>query len=141
MIYAEFRKIRDQVRAEVEAKTQGRCWYCGIVLTRPGGQLPTESTIDHLCAVSTGSSDDLDNYVPACRGCNCRKRHLSLDAYRMFLMQKHPAACTQRLLQEALKTYSTPHDGTIQAAIGWLAEQVPPVVFWGEQHHPEEGQR
>lgn len=56
------------VKAEVWAKTDGCCWYCGKQ-TNPF----RDFTVDHVHPVSLGGSDDVDNLVPACRSCNCSK--------------------------------------------------------------------
>jgi hypothetical protein len=40
------------------------CWYCGTTTT------PETRTIEHLLAVSSGGSDDLDNLCLACALCN-----------------------------------------------------------------------
>lgn len=44
----------------------GCCFYCGAT-----GKL----TVDHVVPLARGGSNSIDNIVPACSRCNCRKRH------------------------------------------------------------------
>lgn len=55
----------------------GRCWYCGELT-------PEAITRDHKVPLSRGGSNERENLVPACDGCNRRKG--SLLAY-VFLNQ------------------------------------------------------
>lgn len=61
-----------EVRAAVFSKNRGLCWYCRCELTLEPRQ-PNSFTVDHVIAFSQGGSDDIENLVPACRTCNCRK--------------------------------------------------------------------
>ena len=47
------------------------CCYCGDVANE----------VDHVVPKVKGGSDDLDNLVAACRGCNIRKKDLSYDVF------------------------------------------------------------
>ena len=49
---------------------RGICHYCGN--TFPPGEL----TMDHLVPVTRGGKSTPGNVVPACRGCNSRKKYL-----------------------------------------------------------------
>lgn len=66
-----------EVRAEVWAKTNGRCWYCGDE-TNPFGDF----RVDHVHPVAAGGSDDLTNLVPSCHSCNAKKHALPMQVFR-----------------------------------------------------------
>ena len=73
------RRISPYLRKKVLMKSDGHCWYCGIVLNTNTYQ------IDHIHPVCKGGTNDLDNLAPACRRCNRLKRQLSLTTFRYFL--------------------------------------------------------
>ncbi len=49
---------------------RGLCHYCGATFP------PDELTMDHLVPVARGGKSTAGNVVPACRGCNSRKKYL-----------------------------------------------------------------
>ena len=49
---------------------RGICHYCGETFP------PDELTMDHLVPVARGGKSTPGNVVPACRGCNSRKKYL-----------------------------------------------------------------
>lgn len=49
---------------------RGRCHYCG------GTFSPSELTMDHLVPIIRGGKSTRGNVVPACKGCNSRKKYL-----------------------------------------------------------------
>ena len=57
-----------KTKALVWDKTGGRCHYCGNALNPF-----SDFTIDHIIPVARDGSDELENLIPACRLCNCRK--------------------------------------------------------------------
>lgn len=64
-------------RDAVWAKTDGRCWYCGIQ-TSPF----TTFCVDHVVPISSGGKNTLPNLVPSCRTCNGSKGALALELFR-----------------------------------------------------------
>lgn len=54
-------------RANIYAKSGGRCRYCGRELQ------PEEMTIDHIHPKSKGGKDHPKNLTAACNQCNGRK--------------------------------------------------------------------
>lgn len=76
------KRTKEEVRLAVQAKTNGRCWYCG--------QIDKERSmhIDHVKAFSRGGSDDINNLVWACRECNMGKRAHSLKWFRKNFKHK-----------------------------------------------------
>lgn len=70
-------------RAQVWAKTNGQCWYCGKLMN------PWEDfTIDHMDPRKQGGGDELSNLVPCCKRCNSRKHAKTVEEYRAYLQEK-----------------------------------------------------
>lgn len=59
---------------EMKARWGHRCAYCG----RPDGEGPARLCIEHTMPRSRGGEDEVENIVPACRGCNNSKGDLTL---------------------------------------------------------------
>jgi 5-methylcytosine-specific restriction endonuclease McrA len=72
----EVRRERDKARELRRSRwwsnrlNRGICHYCG------GTFPPDELTMDHLVPVTRGGKSTPGNVVPACRGCNSRKKYL-----------------------------------------------------------------
>ena len=86
-------KSRMGMRRLVHAKTGGRCFYCGIhvrcaVEPLPRDWLPVRGTLtmvpEHAVPISRDGTDDLENLVPSCGGCNAAKGALTLDEFRLL---------------------------------------------------------
>lgn len=56
-------------RCEVFAKSEGRCHYCGEVLTLDG-----RWHVEHMMPRALGGADEIGNLVAACAPCNLAKR-------------------------------------------------------------------
>jgi hypothetical protein len=70
-------------RAEVWAKTNGHCWYCGKLMN------PFDDfTIDHMDSQKNGGTDELPNLIPACHACNSRKHKKGVEEFRAYLLKK-----------------------------------------------------
>lgn len=54
------------------------CTWCGCAIstTLPVGH-PQKATADHVTPRAMGGTHDLDNLVPACFMCNCRRQNRS----------------------------------------------------------------
>lgn len=61
--------ISSETKAQVRARANFACEYCGISETDAGGEL----TIDHFQPQSFNGSDDVENLVYACFRCNLYK--------------------------------------------------------------------
>ena len=71
------RALTQAERRMVYAKTVGHCAYCGTEIPYKAMQA------DHVNPISgPESSNDLENFLPACRSCNHYKSTLSLDSFR-----------------------------------------------------------
>lgn len=66
------KKYANGLRAEVFAKTGGRCYYCAINLQLYPGK-DTSFTIDHYYPVDVGGTNHYYNLVPSCHACNNEK--------------------------------------------------------------------
>ena len=68
-------------RKMVEEKTGGKCFYCGIKLTKiyffdeRGNVVSTHHNwhVDHVKPLSKGGTYDIENLVPSCPTCNMKK--------------------------------------------------------------------
>lgn len=70
--------IPRELRASIWAKSQGRCYFCGVQ-TNPYDTF----AIDHLVPVADGGTNDPKNLVPSCKACNGAKGAMSLTSFRM----------------------------------------------------------
>jgi 5-methylcytosine-specific restriction endonuclease McrA len=70
-------KLTKQARAEVMAKTGGRCAYCGCQSMR--------MQVDHVKALCAGGTDTLDNMMPACGSCNNYKLNCDVEGLRRMV--------------------------------------------------------
>lgn len=75
--------INGNRRLKVYLKTKGHCWYCGSEVSMDAGS--SQFTVDHVEPTNRGGSDDIDNLVPSCRGCNASKGDRSYEAFRTRL--------------------------------------------------------
>ncbi len=79
-VYAELKRMRNELRKEILTETGGHCIYCDRHAA------VCELTVDHLKASSRGGMDAYHNLAPACTECNRDKADASLD-----LNMVHPA--------------------------------------------------
>lgn len=76
------RKISQNKKAEVFAKTNGHCAYCGIDLSS------VIFSIDHIHPVIKGGSNDTANLVACCLSCNASKGKRDIEDYRLYASAK-----------------------------------------------------
>ena len=72
--------------AAIKKRDHDRCRYCGSQVRWGNQRGPAGATYDHVKPVIKGGKNTLDNVVIACRGCNSRKRHLTLREAGMRLL-------------------------------------------------------
>ncbi len=70
---------RQQLRALVYAKCDGRCGYCGIEVTY------REMQMDHMHPRVAGGLDHIDNLMSSCRQCNNYKLFYTLEQFRKMI--------------------------------------------------------
>ena len=75
--------MQTEIRAQVWAKTNGQCWYCGKLMN-PWNDF----TVDHMDPRKNGGGDELANLGPACQRCNSRKNAKNVEEYRGYLVNK-----------------------------------------------------
>lgn len=85
----------------IHSKTNGHCWYCGVVLQPLG-----DWEIEHQTPKAKGGNDELFNLVPACRSCNMRKGCRTVEEYRHALIAKLEGKISEAYeLSEELESY------------------------------------
>ena len=78
---SELRYSSGRIRS-IRAKSDDRCWYCGIVLTQ------TTITIDHVVPSKLGGPNTVENMVACCMACNAAKGQNSVEAFRRVRSRK-----------------------------------------------------
>lgn len=68
----------DLVKA-IRARDGDRCRYCGCQVRWGNQRGPSGATYDHVVPIVAGGANTINNVVIACRGCNSRKKHLTLE--------------------------------------------------------------
>lgn len=104
--YKRFSDLPMRDQRAVLAKTRRQCWYCGVELLYPHDLpeppdgvdwsdpayfasvehlFPFMAEISHLQPRSKGGQTTVGNLVPACHGCNLRKRSRTVEEFRAYL--------------------------------------------------------
>jgi len=111
--------IRQMVAPAVKAKTNGKCYYCGV-------NLDGVFDVEHLVPQARGGTHALRNLVPSCKPCNSEKGAKSLEDWRDY---KH--------MLIACRDFRLPSFNARQ--VSWLRSQgfepyesVPKPTFWFE---------
>jgi 5-methylcytosine-specific restriction endonuclease McrA len=89
---------REKEKARELRKTQwwknrvakGICHYCG------GTFSPAELTMDHLVPIVRGGKSSRGNVVPACKGCNSKKKYMLPLEWEEYLKSMANAECAMR---------------------------------------------
>ena len=71
----------------IKKRDQDRCRYCGSMVRWGNQRGPEGATYDHVKPVIKGGKNTSENVVIACRGCNSRKKHLTLKEAGMRLLK------------------------------------------------------
>lgn len=74
----EHRLSREQ-RKQVLDKTDSRCHICGIELDITGFEC------DHIKSFTSGGTNDINNFLPACRTCNNYRWHYLPEEFQWIL--------------------------------------------------------
>lgn len=85
------RSIPKSLRLKVYEKCGGHCAYCGCKLEFK------ELQVNHIKPLRVGGTNELDNYLPACRSCNHYKSTLDLEQFRSYL-----STCSARLVRDCV---------------------------------------
>lgn len=105
--------MRDtQLVAAIKRRDKDRCRYCGCQVRWGNQRGPSGATYDHVKPVIKGGTNTVENVVIACRGCNSRKRHLTLKEAGMRLLK--PGSMGAPAVEEApSSSRSTPGSGRV----------------------------
>ncbi|MFL6211911.1 MAG: HNH endonuclease [Pyrinomonadaceae bacterium] len=106
-------------KADIWAKTGGRCYYCGLVL-----EYKLSFCVDHIIPQIGGGGDNIENVVPACRNCNSSKGTKSLEQFRFHRRM-------QKFQQQNGVRFTFPQVEYLKR-IG-VKLDIPEHVFWFEQ--------
>lgn len=80
--------MRDtQLVTAIKKRDKDRCRYCGCQVRWGNQRGPSGATYDHVRPIIAGGKNTIENVVIACRGCNSRKRHLTLREAGMRLLR------------------------------------------------------
>lgn len=72
--------MSSRTKSVIYYKTNGHCAYCGEWLD------PFSSwTVDHVIPKASGGTDDIDNLVAACKPCNCAKKDMSDEEFKVYM--------------------------------------------------------
>lgn len=104
-----------KIRAQVHAKYDGRCAYCGVEISQKGMQ------VDHFKPRYHGGTDDLENLYPACHGCNNYKLTFSIEELRQQIAMQPERAAQKSVNYRLALRY------------GLIQETGAPVVFYFER--------
>jgi len=74
-------KMSKEKRKQIEAKTDGRCAYCGDIYRFDG-----EHQVDHMIPRIQGGSSKVKNLVLACRKCNNLKKGRTVEQFRYYII-------------------------------------------------------
>lgn len=116
------------VRLQVFEKCGGHCGYCGNAIELK------QMHVDHIQPKQRGwsedaaakinlvkGSDDIENFMPACKRCNLWKKTFSIETFRKEIQMQH-----ERLLRDSAGYRLASDFGVIQA-------ETKPIVFYFEQ--------
>lgn len=107
--------IPKKVRLQIHEKYNGHCAYCGCDLEYK------EMQVDHMESLYWhGGSDNISNYMPACRMCNFYKSTMTLDKFREQLQ-----TITDRLENEFIYRLAKKY--------GMVMESKKPIQFYFEK--------
>lgn len=107
--------IPKKIRQKVYEKYDGHCSYCGCKMDYK------EMQVDHVEALYWyGGSDDISNYMPACRMCNFYKSTMTLEKFRERLQ-----TITDRLEKEFIYRLAKNY--------GIIIENQKSIVFYFEK--------
>lgn len=110
-------------REDVLKKSDGHCWYCGIVLGKVWH-------IDHIKPIYRGNyfvtkdirgDDHFDNLVPSCSVCNLRKGVLSVESFR------------DEIKSQVARCRNTSANFRIAEKYGLVKAIDKKVIFWFEE--------
>lgn len=83
--------IPKSTRTSVYLKYNEHCAYCGCSLEYKDMQ------VDHAKPLRIGGTDDISNYMPACRSCNHYKATFDIEEFRKYLSEIH-----KRLMRDSI---------------------------------------
>ncbi len=77
-------QYKPAVRRTLMDRQDGCCWYCGDDLIADAIVAPH---VEHQMPLCRGGTDGIENLVMACAGCNIEKRRMTVEEYRLKLIE------------------------------------------------------
>ena len=105
-------------KSDIFAKTNGRCYYCGLVL-----EFAISFCVDHIVPQIKGGESDIENVVPACRNCNSAKGTKTLEQFRFHRRMQG--------FQKQSGVWFTAEQVQFLNGLG-INLEIPPHKFWFE---------
>lgn len=109
------KRITPSERQCIYNKYNGRCAYCGQLITRKAFH------VDHIKSLHKGDAGALDNMLPSCGSCRRYKSSYDLETFRRMLTK-----LPDRLRQESC-------DYKMALRFGMVAEHQEPPRFYFEE--------
>ena len=97
--------METDARAQVWAKTNGHCWYCGKLMN-PW----SDFTVDHMDPRKQGGGDEITNLVPCCKPCNSQKHAKTVVEYKKYIASKNEHIFWFERHEPLLKIYDSLED-------------------------------
>lgn len=118
------KKLSKEDRKKVFNKYDGHCAYCGCKL-----KSIKDMQVDHFIPFRNGGTDEMENYMPACRQCNFYKDTLPLEVFRKYI-ETIPVKLSERVFIFKLG-----------AKYGFWNVERKPVKFYFEEMYRKDGKK
>lgn len=123
---AKHKTIPKKLRELIYRKYQGHCAYCGCKLEYKDMQ------VDHVIPkyreeTENINTDNINNYMPACRLCNFYKSSMSLGDFKIRL--------STTMMENLKKNFNY----KLAVKYGLIQENIKPIAFYFEQFEQTDG--
>lgn len=92
----DFRKVMAKITYKI--KGDDECQYCHKTVSKD----KIEMTVDHMFPLEMGGPTITDNLLPACKGCNSKKKNMTCEQFLIY-ESKGDREAKQKYLNQVLK--------------------------------------